>query len=130
MVHPNVPNEILYKNCSLLITIAGTPGFEASFYGKPVITMTDMYYSLLPSVNTVKNLEELPTLIKEGLKQKIEPNNLDRFLSILEKNISKFDYADFMAELSNDFFCTSTRFGKVVTKGIFPKDFLIFFELI
>jgi len=104
LLHPKFSNEEIYKNCSLLITIAGTAGFEASFYGKPVITFVDLNYSLLPSVHTLKNLNELPELIRKSLTQVIEPASLDRYVSLLEKNVSKFDYADFMAKLASEFF--------------------------
>jgi hypothetical protein len=104
LLHPKFSNEEIYKNCSLLVTIAGTAGFEAACYGKPVITFVDLGYSLLPSVHTLKNLNEFPELIRKSLAEEIEPTSLDRYISLLEKNISKFDYADFMAKLADEFF--------------------------
>jgi len=104
LLHPKFSNEEIYKNCSLLITIAGTAGFEAACYGKPVITFVDLNYSLLPSVHTLKSLNDLPELIRKSLSQKIEPDSLDKYITLLEKNVSKFDYADFMAKLAVEFF--------------------------
>ena len=104
LVHPTFSNEELYKNCSLLVTIAGTSGFEATFYGKPAITFVDLNYSILPSVSTVKNLHELPDLINESLTKKVEASSLDHFITLLEKNISKFNYADFLQKLKKEFF--------------------------
>jgi capsule polysaccharide modification protein KpsS len=104
LVHPDFSNEELYKNCSLLVTIAGTSGFEATFYGKPVITFVDVNYSMLPSVSTVKNLHELPDLINESLTKKVEASSLDHFITLLEKNLSKFNYADFLKKLKREFF--------------------------
>ena len=104
LVHPDFSNEELYKNCSLLVTIAGTSGFEATFYGKPAITFVDLNYSILPSVSTVKNLHELPDLINESLTKKVEASSLDHFITLLEKNISKFNYADFLKKLKREFF--------------------------
>jgi len=104
LLHPKFPNDEIYKNCSLLITIAGTAGFEAACYGKPVITFVDLNYSLLSSVHTMRNFNDLPKLVRESLSEKVEPASLDRYISLLEKNISKFDYADFMAKLADEFF--------------------------
>ena len=104
LIHPSFSNEYLYKNCSLLVTIVGSAGFEAASYGKPVITFVDTIYSILPYVHTVKNLQELPKLIRESLTEKIEPADMDRYISLLEKNTSKFDYADFRLKLSEEFF--------------------------
>jgi hypothetical protein len=86
------------------VTIAGTSGFEATFYGKPVITFVDLNYSILPSVSTVKNLHELPDLINESLTKKVEASSLDHFSTLHEKNISKFNYADFLQKLKREFF--------------------------
>ena len=104
LIHPNFPKDNLYKNCSLLVTIAGTAGFEATAYGKPIITFVDTNYSLLPSVSTIRDLEKLPEMIRESLSKKIEVKSLDRYISLLEKNISRFDYADFRTKLAEEFF--------------------------
>ena len=104
LLHPSVSQKELYEKCSLVFTIAGSSGFEASFYGKPVIAFTDQYYSLLPSVRALKNLEELPGIIRESLTKKIKPSNLDKLVSLVEKNICKFDYADFEMRYRNEFF--------------------------
>ena len=55
LIHPSVPVEQIYKQCSLVITTAGTSGFEATFYEKPALTLADVGYSMLPSVNQVRN---------------------------------------------------------------------------
>ena len=105
LLHPNVSQKELCEKCSLVVIIgAGTTGFEVSFYGKPVILFTDQYYSLLPSVRVLKNLEELPRIIRKSLTEKIEPSDLDKLVSLVEKNICKFDYGDFEMKYRNEFF--------------------------
>lgn len=103
-VHPRASNDELYKNCSMVISIAGTTGFEGAFYGKPVITFEQMYYSTIPTVKTLQNLDKLSDLIKEVLELKPRSADLDNYLKNLEKNIVDFDYAEFMKMLSNEFF--------------------------
>ena len=104
LLHPNFSREELYKKCSLVFSIAGTAGFEAACYGKPTITLVDLNYSMLPSVSTLRNFEELPDLIKESLAKKVESIDVDRFITLLENNVSKFDWGDFSKKLSDAFF--------------------------
>ena len=104
LVHPTFSNEKLYENCSLLVTIAGTGGFEATFYGKPVITFVKLNYSILPSVTTITNFHELPEIIRESLQKKVDHSDLDKFLSLLEKNTSNFNYGNFTAQFNKEFF--------------------------
>jgi hypothetical protein len=104
LLHHSVQKEDIFQKCSLVITIAGSAGFEASFYGKPVITFTDLNYSVLNSVSTIKNLNELPELIKKSLAKKIEPFDLDKFLTLLETNSTNFDLADFITKYKEEFF--------------------------
>ncbi|MBL76926.1 MAG: hypothetical protein CL763_08405 [Chloroflexi bacterium] len=104
LVHPTFPNEKLYQNCSLLITIAGTGGFEVTFYGKPVITFVNLNYSILPSVTTLTNFHELPKIIRDSLQKTVHPSDLDRFISLLEKNSSNFNYGNFTAKFNKEFF--------------------------
>ncbi len=104
LLHPDVQNDAIYQKCELLITIAGSAGFEALFYGKPVITFTDMYYSILPSVITFQSFDKLSEQIKKLLIQKIESSNLDRYVTLIDKNILNFDYADFGKKIKKKFF--------------------------
>ena len=126
LVHPTFSNEELYKNCSLLVTIAGTGGFEATFYGKPVITFVNLNYSILPSVTTLKNFHELPALIRKSLGKKVNSSDLDRFLSLLEKNSSEFNYADFAAKFDTEFFyggrLVDTEISEIKMKTFLEKN--------
>ena len=82
LLHPNVSNEEIYEKCELVITIAGSSGFEALFYRKPVITFRDMYYSILPSVRTFESFEKLSEQIKESKSEIIDSSDLDKFVSL------------------------------------------------
>ena len=104
LIHPSVPSEILYKNCSLVLTIGGTSGFEAAFYGKPTIVLADVGYSQLSSITRIKELEKLPDAIKQSLQQKVISHDLDRFLIYLEKNSFDFDLFGYYTMQANYFF--------------------------
>jgi hypothetical protein len=104
LLHPDFSNDILYKNSQATITISGSAGFEASAYGKPVITFVDTNYSILPTVHTLNDIKELPQLIKKIISQKCLPSDFEAFINLLQKNISKFDWPEFLLKIDKEFF--------------------------
>jgi hypothetical protein len=107
LVNPAVPVDQLYTNCSLVITTAGTSGFEAAFYEKPSLTFADVGYSILPSVTRVRELELLPQYIKHSLEQKVSASDLDKFLILLDRNSFDFDLFEYFSIQTNYFFYNS-----------------------
>ena len=107
LINPNVSSSEIYKKCSMVITAAGTSGFEATFYGKPVIVFADTLYSILPSVQKMNSFEDLPKLINKGLELKINPEPLEKFLSFLEKNSFNFDLFNYYTMQAHEFFYDS-----------------------
>jgi len=104
LIHPDFSSKSLYEKCSLVITIAGSAGFEASFFGKPTITFSNLNYSILPFVYQIKNLNDLPIMIREALNSKVEPEVVANYIKLLEKNSSNFDWVDFTTKLKEEFF--------------------------
>ena len=102
--HPSVSNDDLLQKSSLVITVGGTSGFEAAFYGKPSIILTDTNYAVLPSVHRVKSLDELPTTIRNALKHTVDPNSIDKFIQILDKDSFDFDLYGFMTKMHEHFY--------------------------
>jgi len=86
LIHPSVDGEYLMKNCSLVVIISGTTGFEASFHNKPVITFADNSYSSLPSVYRIKEIEDLPNIIKSLIGKNVDFSALDSYVNLIEKN--------------------------------------------
>jgi hypothetical protein len=103
LIHPKIPSEKLLKNCSLVITISGSSGFEAAFHGKPSIILSDTVYSILPSVHRLRSPEELPEAIRKSLDKKVSSQDLARYIKLLEKNYVEFDWLGFGAKLNNKF---------------------------
>ena len=103
VIHPSVSKETLFKNSSLVITVAGSSGLEAAFYEKPSIVFSDTIYSILSSVTEVKEIEKLPDVIRESLSKKIESRELNRFLMLLEKETFDFDLRGLNSKISNYF---------------------------
>ncbi len=104
LFHPSVSNEELLRKSSLVITVGGTSGLEAAFYGKPSIILTDTNYSVLPSVHRVKSLDELPSIVRNSLKTKVDPKSLDKFIQILKKDSIDFDLYGFMTKMHEHFY--------------------------
>jgi hypothetical protein len=104
LFHPSFPSTELYKKCSSIITISGGSGFEASLYGKPTIIFGDMGYSILPSVVKVKDFDRLHETIRETLSKKVDPLDVDRYISLLEENSIDFDWSGMSMEVLNRFF--------------------------
>lgn len=104
LIHPLVSSDEIIKKCSLVITIAGTAAQEAAFHGKPAISFTEQLYSLLPSIYTLKNIEELPHAIVESLKTKVDKSSLGKFIEIMKNDTFEFP----LVKITSDF---SYRFG-------------------
>ena len=104
LLHPlTAPNDIL-KKCSLVITLGGTTGLESAFYEKPTITFVDTLYSKLKSVYLLKNIEDLPGAIRSQLTKKIDLDDLNSFVNLIDKNSFEFDWAGFDTDSHHTFF--------------------------
>ena len=104
LLNTSVLNDEILMNCSLVITIAGTAGLEAAFYNKPSIVFSDVIYSKLSSVHKVTNIEELPQIIQLALRQKVNLDDLNDYVDLIEKNSFVFDMADMQTSWYNHFF--------------------------
>ena len=91
LFHHNTSNVELIKNSDLVCTIGGTSGFEAAVYEKPSIIFSDLYYSVLPSVFYVNDIANLPEIIKKALKTKVNPSDVDQYLTFFHNNSFEFD---------------------------------------
>ena len=87
LLSPDFNINDLLKKMSLIITYSSTMGFQASYYDKNSILVSDSIYSYLESVQTIENLNDLPHLIKKTIDKKFDKNNFMQFLKLLE-NIS------------------------------------------
>jgi hypothetical protein len=69
LADPGLTSRPLIERARLVVTIAGTIGFEAALAGKPVITLGDTPYELLPStmVRRVTALPHLPAAVHDLL---------------------------------------------------------------
>ena len=101
LYHPTSNIKELIEKSSLVISISGTIGLEAAFFQKPSIVMADLGYTILPSVQKLNSIEDLPSTIKNGLDMKVEANDLDRYLTILHEHSFNFDLKSYEIKESN-----------------------------
>ena len=103
LIHPSIKSEDIIKKSSLVVTIGGTSGLEAAFYGKPSIIFTDQEYSILPSVHKIKTTNELPNAIKTSLKKQLRISDLNNYINLIESNSFEFDFHRLSMEFDNYF---------------------------
>ena len=123
LFHPSSNIEELIQNSSLIVSIAGTTSFEAAFYQKPSIILTDLGFSILPSVQKMESFQVLPQLIKNGLEMKVNADDLDRYLTILTDNSFDFDLKGYEIEETN-YFRHGGNFHDIVISNDRMKLFL------
>ena len=79
-----------------MISIAGSVALEAVFFQKPSIMIADMGFLVLPSIQKLTSLEELPAIIRKGLDMKVNSDDLDRYVTILDENSFDFDLPSYL----------------------------------
>ena len=103
LFHPKFSHEQMLKNCSAVITISSTAGMEAAFYGKPSIVFVDVIYSMMSSVLKVDSTQQLPKIIRDALKTKVDMSDVNRFVNHMNKNSFKFDLFGILSAGSDHF---------------------------
>jgi hypothetical protein len=83
LISPHENTFKLIKNCSLLTTITGTAGWEATLFQKPVVTFGNIFYNVFEETVKIQNIEELPEKIRSGLEKKVNYNKLVEFIVAL-----------------------------------------------
>lgn len=104
LLHHSVNPEELLERSSLVMTIASTTGLEAAFHKKPTVIFADVIYSILPSVYRVKNIEELPKIIRSALKTKVNISDVNKFVNYIHNNSIEFSLSKFTTDTDEHFY--------------------------
>ncbi|MDC0154181.1 hypothetical protein OAJ02_05580, partial [Nitrosopumilus sp.] len=118
LLHPDVPSEEIITKSSLVVTIAGTSGFEAAFFQKPSMIFSDLGYSILPSVFRVESIEKISATIKEAVNTQVSIQDVDRYFSALEESWINYDWYEFNTIFNKKFYHS----GNLVDVNISEKD--------
>ena len=111
LIHPFFSAKKLLENCSLVITVAGSSGFEAAFNNKPSIVFSEVGYENLSSVFRVENIENFHNVLKNALEKSVNVNELDQFLKFMENNTIDFDWFDFEKKFNKEFYHDGNLFN-------------------
>ena len=103
LIHHSIPSKILVEKSDLVATVTGTVGLEAAFLQKPSIVFGDSIYSELSFVYRVKNIIMLPEIIRSTLKKKVDINELQKFMNLIDNNSFEFDIGKMNLEIDNLF---------------------------
>jgi hypothetical protein len=77
ILHPAFPNHRILEGASLVITIAGTLGFQQLLNGKPVVMLGRKYYESLEGAIKVSDLNALPYVLKRILLFHEKPGRVE-----------------------------------------------------
>ena len=70
----------------------GSAGIEALLYEKSIITFGDTIYSVISSVSKVIDINDLPKMIQNSLKEKVDLKELNAFIQFIDKNSFDYDF--------------------------------------
>jgi len=104
LLHHSVNSNEIIKKCSLVITISGSSGLEAAFYGKPSIVFVNTTYSSLPSTHKLQSIEELPQAIHSSLEKQVKISDLNKYVTLINENSFECDMQRLDTSLQNYFF--------------------------
>ena len=125
LIHPSVSHDELIQNSSLVITLRGTAGLEAAFYGKPSICFSQYSgYSELSSVNVISNIEELPKILPKWIDTKVDFSELNKYVNYIENTTFDFYHVDFTSELSKKFNYQSGYLNDINISSNIMSEFL------
>lgn len=122
LFHPTISNSLLVKNSSLVLSIAGTSGLEAAFYGKPSISFTDVNYVNLSSVFHVTSFDNLSNIILNALNVKVDLVELNNYVQKVESISFDCDIVKLYSS-AEDFFGSG---GFLDNMSISEKDMILF----
>ena len=117
LIHPNYPQNMLFENCNLVITIGGTAGFEAALHNKPSIIFNDLRYSILPSVCRLESIEDLPSIIKKWLNVEVDRSDLSRYVNLLKSVTFDFNWLGFQQLFQNEFNNNDTSRDVIISES-------------
>lgn len=80
LVHPLEDNFKILRNCSAVVTITGTAGFEAILMGKPVFVFGEVFYRNFRQVYPIDNIKDMAEIMRKGLREfRKDPDAIMKF---------------------------------------------------
>ena len=133
LIHPSIGSSEIIKKSLLVLTLNGTSGFEASFYGKPSIVFSDVIYSNLSWVHRINNIEDLPNIISDTIEKKVNISELNNFVNKLIANTFFFDEFKVYGEIFNRIhsgFMIGDEISMIELNHFFEENKILFEQLV
>lgn len=124
VLHPSVNPDEIMERCSLVLAITSTAGLEAAFHQKCSIIFADAPYSVLSSVYRVKNIEDLPDIIRSTLTKNVNINDLNKYVNFINDNSFQFDNHKIERHYSRHFYHN----GNLMDVEITEEQMKVFLE--
>lgn len=103
LLYPSIKIDQILPKCSLVITLLGTAGLEASFHRKPTIVLEETDYAVLPWIFYPSNIRDLPKIIKQALRTNIDVDLLNKYTKFVDQNSFEFDKRRYWFEFNEQF---------------------------
>ena len=124
LIHPSANSQELMKKSSLVISICGSSSLDAQFLEKPSIIFADTNFSMIPSIQKVKEIEKLPELIKQTISRRIEPKEIEKYIQFVEKKSFEYDQISHGQEMQKFLY----HGGVLVDVSDLPNKMNVFLE--
>lgn len=83
MLHPDEKTFEVIKNCSIVVSISGTAGFEGILFGKPVIALGQVYYSCADIVYKFSKWDDMPAAMASLIGKRSNQDDVEGFVGAL-----------------------------------------------
>jgi hypothetical protein len=69
LINPYIDSHSLIQKAEIVVTITGTPGWEAILYNRPVLVFGNVFYDIYTQLTKVTDFTELPNAINKILNR-------------------------------------------------------------
>ena len=90
LLHPSINSDEIIDNSKLVISIRGSSPIEAALRKKPSITFGKIGMYQISTMNTLNSITDLPKIIRNAIKQKVDEKEIDRYLKLVYHNTFEF----------------------------------------
>ena len=124
LLHPESDSMKLIKSSHLVFTVNGSASIEAAMYEKPSIILEDTGPFELPSMYKVNSLNELPMAIRKCLGEKVQRDDVIRYMNAVEKNSIIFEDQEILLRFHDLFY----EGGFLANKELPEKEISLFLK--
>jgi hypothetical protein len=87
LIDPKNNISELIKNSSAVIVLTSTTGLEAILWNKPTIVFGNVFYNIYPFIHRVRDVNDLPGLIKIAIEEKTDEHCPERLAFIYQYSL-------------------------------------------